>query len=89
MAGRVVFDFQGFRGKGGFFIRADIRYHEFFVADGEMVIADIGHYESEQFTINLLQEVLEKIPNFAVLKTEVDTNPVHYLYSKRKINGKR
>jgi putative NIF3 family GTP cyclohydrolase 1 type 2 len=44
-----------------------------------MVIADIGHYESEQFTINLLQEILEqKFPNFAVRKTEVDTNPVHY-----------
>ena len=61
------------------FISSDIKYHEFFDADDKMVIADIGHYESEQFTINLLQEVLEqKFPTFAVLKTEVNTNPVRY-----------
>jgi dinuclear metal center YbgI/SA1388 family protein len=61
------------------FITSDIRYHEFFDANGRMVIADIGHYESEQFTINLLQEILEqKFPTFAVLKTEVNTNPVRY-----------
>ena len=42
-------------------------------------LADIGHYESEQFTIDLLQEILErKFPTFAVLKTEVNTNPVNY-----------
>jgi hypothetical protein len=62
-----------------FYITADIKYHEFFDANSRMVIVDIGHYESEQFTINLLQELLEqKFPNFAVLKTEVDTNPVQY-----------
>jgi dinuclear metal center YbgI/SA1388 family protein len=62
-----------------FFISADIKYHEFFDANGRMVIADIGHYESEQFTINLLREILEqKFPTFAVLKTEITTNPVFY-----------
>ena len=61
------------------FVTSDIKYHEFFDANGKMVIADIGHYESEQFTINLLQEFLEqKFPTFAVLKTEVNTNPVRY-----------
>jgi putative NIF3 family GTP cyclohydrolase 1 type 2 len=61
------------------FITSDIKYHEFFDANDEMVIVDIGHYESEQFTINLLQEFLEqKFPTFAVLKTEVNTNPVQY-----------
>ncbi len=61
------------------YITADMKYHEFFDAEGRMLIADIGHYESEQFTINLLQEVLEqKFPTFAVLKTAVITNPVHY-----------
>ena len=61
------------------YITADMKYHEFFDANGRMVIADIGHYESEQFTISLLQEVLEqKFPTFAVLKTEVRTNPVYY-----------
>jgi len=61
------------------YITSDIKYHEFFDANDKMVIADIGHFESEQFTINLLQEFLEqKFPTFAVLKTEVNTNPVRY-----------
>jgi dinuclear metal center YbgI/SA1388 family protein len=61
------------------YITSDIKYHEFFDANDKMIIADIGHYESEQFTINLLQEFLEqKFPTFAVLKTEVNTNPVRY-----------
>jgi dinuclear metal center YbgI/SA1388 family protein len=61
------------------YITADMKYHEFFDANGRMVIADIGHYESEQFTIDLLKEVLEqKFPTFAVLKTGVITNPVRY-----------
>lgn len=61
------------------YITADIKYHEFFEANSRMLIADIGHYESEQFTINLLQEVLElKFPTFAVLKTTMKTNPVNY-----------
>jgi dinuclear metal center YbgI/SA1388 family protein len=61
------------------FVTADLKYHEFFDANGKMLLADIGHYESEQFTINLLQEILEQnFPTFAVLKTEVKTNPVQY-----------
>jgi dinuclear metal center YbgI/SA1388 family protein len=61
------------------YVTADMKYHEFFDANGRMLIADIGHYESEQFTINLLQEILEKkFPTFAVLKTSVETNPVRY-----------
>ena len=63
----------------GMYITADMKYHEFFDANSRMVIADIGHYESEQFTIDLLTEILEqKFPNFAVLKTQVQTNPVRY-----------
>ena len=63
------------------YISADIKYHEFFDANSHMLVADIGHYESEQFTINLLQEILEqKFPTFAVLKTEVKTNPVNYFF---------
>ncbi len=61
------------------FITADIKYHEFFDAEEKILIADIGHYESEQYTIDMLQEILElKFPTFAVLKTKVMTNPVHY-----------
>jgi putative NIF3 family GTP cyclohydrolase 1 type 2 len=62
------------------FVTSDVKYHEFFDANGRMVIADIGHYESEQFTINLLFDLLqEKFPNFAVLKSGSKTNPVQYL----------
>lgn len=61
------------------YITGDVKYHEFFDAGGRLVLADIGHYESEQFTIDLLFDILkEKFPNFAVLKTGVNTNPVHY-----------
>jgi dinuclear metal center YbgI/SA1388 family protein len=62
-----------------FYVSADIKYHEFFDANGRLVVADIGHYESEQFTIGLLSEFLQqKFPTFAVLKTGVVTNPVNY-----------
>jgi putative NIF3 family GTP cyclohydrolase 1 type 2 len=65
--------------QANFFITSDVKYHEFFDANDRLVIADIGHYESEQFTSDLLLEVLrEKFPNFAVLKSEVKTNPVNY-----------
>lgn len=61
------------------YITSDIKYHEFFDADGQILLADIGHYESEQFTTDLLANLLEqKFPNFAVLKTGVNTNPVQY-----------
>lgn len=62
------------------FITADFKYHDFFDAKDSILLADIGHYESEQFTIDLLYEWLEdKIPNFEVSKTEVNTNPINYL----------
>ncbi len=67
------------------FITSDIKYHEFFDADGKILLADIGHYESEQFTMELLIELLQqKFTNFAVLKTEINTNPVHYLTGIQK-----
>lgn len=62
------------------YITGDFKYHEFFDADNRIVIADIGHFESEQFTIDLLHEIIsEKFPNFAAFKTSVNTNPVLYL----------
>jgi dinuclear metal center YbgI/SA1388 family protein len=61
------------------YITGDIKYHEFFDADGRMLLADIGHFESEQFTVDLLYDILaEKFPTFAVFKTGVNTNPVKY-----------
>jgi dinuclear metal center YbgI/SA1388 family protein len=62
------------------FLTADFKYHQFFDADGNIVIADIGHYESEQYTIGLLKDlIVEKFATFAVRSTGVNTNPVHYL----------
>ncbi|RZK53446.1 MAG: Nif3-like dinuclear metal center hexameric protein [Pedobacter sp.] len=61
------------------FITADFKYHEFFDAEQKLVICDIGHYESEQFTSNLLiDNIQEKFPNFAIRLTEHNTNPINY-----------
>lgn len=62
------------------FLTGDLKYHDYFVAENRMIIADIGHYESEQFSKDLIHQVLvKKFPNFAVLKTKHSTNPVKYL----------
>lgn len=62
------------------FITGDVKYHNFFDAEGKLVIADVGHFESEQFTIDIFYELLtKKIPNFAVLKSNVKTNPINYV----------
>ena len=62
------------------FITADFKYHQFFDADGKIVIADIGHFESEQYTMDLFKSlILKNFSTFAVRLTEVSTNPVHYL----------
>jgi dinuclear metal center YbgI/SA1388 family protein len=65
--------------KADIFLTADMKYHQFFDADAKLVITDIGHFEIEQFTTEFLQaEIAKKFPNFAVLKTAVNTNPVRY-----------
>ena len=62
-----------------FFVSGDFKYHQFFDAENKIVIADIGHFESEQFTKELFYELLtKKFPKFAVHFTEVNTNPVFY-----------
>lgn len=62
------------------FISADFKYHQFFDADGRIIIADIGHYESEQYTKEIFYELLtKKITNFAVHLSEINTNPINYL----------
>jgi dinuclear metal center YbgI/SA1388 family protein len=62
------------------FLTGDLKYHQFFEAEGKIVLADIGHFESEQFTKELFYELLtKKFPKFAVRLSEVDTNPVNYL----------
>jgi putative NIF3 family GTP cyclohydrolase 1 type 2 len=70
-----------------FYITSDVKYHEFFDAGDRLVIADIGHFESEQFTVDLLFEVLrEKFRNFAVLKSDTKTNPVNYYSGAGRLN---
>ena len=65
--------------KADFFISGDFKYHQFFDAENKIVIADIGHFESEQFTKDLFYELLMKnFPKFAVRLSEVNTNPVFY-----------
>ena len=62
------------------FITADFKYHEFFDAENNLIIADIGHYESEQFTKELIQDILkENFPKFATHLSELNTNPINYL----------
>ncbi len=65
--------------KADIFITGDFKYHEFFDAENKLIIADIGHYESEQFTINLLhRELSKKINKFAIHITGINTNPINY-----------
>ncbi|MGY3054548.1 dinuclear metal center YbgI/SA1388 family protein [Pedobacter sp. UYEF25] len=63
------------------FVTADFKYHEFFDADQKLIIADIGHFETEHFTSNLLVEIIKKkFANFAIRLTEQNTNPINYLF---------
>ncbi|MDP2088873.1 MAG: Nif3-like dinuclear metal center hexameric protein [Flavobacteriaceae bacterium] len=62
------------------FITSDLKYHEFYRAENNILLIDIGHFESEQFTKNLLVEYLtKKIANFAIILSETNTNPIYYL----------
>lgn len=62
------------------FLTGEIKYHDFYKADGKILLAAIGHYESERFSKELLMRgVNEKIPNFAVRLAKTDINPVNYL----------
>ncbi|WP_066221320.1 Nif3-like dinuclear metal center hexameric protein [Formosa haliotis] len=61
------------------FITSDLKYHDFFSAENKLILADIGHFESEQFTKNGLVALLtKKITNFAIVLSKTDTNPVKY-----------
>ncbi|QQR96745.1 MAG: Nif3-like dinuclear metal center hexameric protein [Sphingobacteriales bacterium] len=62
------------------FITGDFTYHKFFDADNQILIADVGHFESEQFTSEIFLEIItKKFPNFAVQITENNTNPINYI----------
>jgi dinuclear metal center YbgI/SA1388 family protein len=62
-----------------FFVTGDVKYHQFFDAQKQIVIADIGHYESEQFTTEIFYNlIIKKFPKFAVRFSEINTNPIKY-----------
>ena len=62
------------------FLTADLKYHNFYEAENQLVLADVGHFESERFTKNYIVDFLmKKIPNFAIIFSEENTNPVKYL----------
>lgn len=62
------------------YLTADLKYHDFYEAENQLLLADIGHFESERFTKNYIVDFLKKkIPNFAVNFSEENTNPVKYL----------
>ncbi len=65
------------------FITGDLKYHDFFEADGKLVLVDAGHFETERFAVPSIMNFLKsKFPNFAVLETSLNTNPVRYLRQK-------
>lgn len=67
------------KAKADALITADLKYHDFFQAENQLLLLDIGHYESEQFTKNLIYRYLtKKIPNFAIVLSNTKTNPVNY-----------
>lgn len=61
------------------YLTADLKYHDFFQPEGQMLLCDLGHLESEQFVVSqIIARLSEKFANFAILKSEVNTNPVNY-----------
>lgn len=62
------------------FVSGDFKYHQFFDANNRIVIADVGHFETEQFTKEIFYRLLiKKFPNFAVFQSEVNTNPINFI----------
>ncbi len=62
------------------FVTSDLKYHNFYEAENQLLLADIGHFESERYTKNYIADFLmKKIPNFAIVLSEENTNPVKYL----------
>ena len=65
--------------KADAFITGDLKYHDFFKSDNKILLIDAGHFETEFFIKNKLQEILkEKIPNFAFIRSKINNNPVKY-----------
>ena len=70
---------ESIRQEADVLISADFKYHDFFEANGQILLIDIGHFESEQFTVDLLFSLISKnFPNFATHCTKINTNPIQY-----------
>lgn len=62
------------------FVSADFKYHQYFDADNQILVIDMGHFESEQFTLEIFYDILtKKFPKFAVHFSDINTNPINYL----------
>ncbi|HOG04731.1 MAG TPA: Nif3-like dinuclear metal center hexameric protein [Paludibacter sp.] len=71
---------EAIRAGADIFISGDFKYHEFFKAEDKIIIADLGHFETEQFTKDLLFEIIQnKLPTFALHISKINTNPIFYL----------
>ena len=72
------------RQKADAYLTADIKYHDFFVPEGNILLVDGGHFETEQFTKELIVELIrKKFPTFAAEIAETKTNSVHYFVSNK------
>jgi putative NIF3 family GTP cyclohydrolase 1 type 2 len=61
------------------FVTGDVKYHDFFKAGGNLLLADIGHYESEIYCLEILYDlIIKNFPNFALRFSEIKTNPINY-----------
>lgn len=62
------------------FLTGEVRYHDYFGHEGELLIAEMGHYESEQYTVEIFEEILRaRLPELRTVKTSLNTNPINYL----------
>lgn len=80
LGGSGAFGIQAAKNAGAdAYVTADLKYHDFFLAENKILLCDIGHYESEQFTKNhITNYISKKFPNFAVLTSVINTNPINY-----------
>ena len=70
--------------KADAYLTADIKYHDFFLPEGNILLIDGGHFETEQFTKELISDLIQKkFPTFAAVIAETNTNSVHYFVSKK------
>jgi len=76
----ISFLHEALASKADVFLTSDIKYHDFFLAENKILIADFGHFESEQYIKETFFDIIrKKIPNFVIQISEINTNPINYL----------